>query len=217
MSEAPAPLRLLLLGASGLVGAQTLRQALAEPAVAQVTAPVRRPLAPRPRLVAPVADFADPDGWPPQLWRVDAVICCLGTTIARAGSQANFVAVDRDLPVALARRARDAGARRLAFVSATGADPAARVFYSRVKGETERDLAALGYESTTFVRPGLLDGDRAERRPLERAAILASRALAPVLPAAWRASSVPKVARALIDAALAAPPGLRIIKARDLA
>lgn len=215
-----APLRVLLLGATGVVGRETLDQALAEPAIGEVIAPVRRALAPRPRLVAPVLDFAALESWSdarPDIWRVDAVISCLGTTIAAAGSQPRFVAVDHDLPVEIARGARAAGARCVALVSAMSADPRSRVFYSRVKGETERDVAALGFPATLIVRPGLLDADRAESRPLERAAILAFRALAPALPRRWRASRAPKVARALIQGVLAATPGVRIISSRDLA
>lgn len=201
---------LLLLGATGLVGAAALGKALAHAQVARVVAPVRRPLAPHPRLFAPVVDFADLDGWP-DLWGVDAVLCCLGTTIRAAGSQERFVAIDHDLPVEIGRRARAAGAGVFALVSALGADPAARVFYSRVKGETERDVVALGFPSTVIARPNLLDGARTQTRPMERAALALGRALGPVLPRAWRVSRAASVAGASLDAALAARPGVVVI------
>ena len=214
MSQAPK--RLLLLGASGLVGAHVLEQALDDPAFARIHAPTRRALAPHPRLDAPLLDFADLDRWPREVFAVDAVICCLGTTIAAAGSRQRFVAVDHHLPVAIGARAREAGARVFALVSAMSAHPRSRVFYSRVKGETERDAIALRFPSTVIVRPGILDGARNESRPLERAALAALRALAPVLPRAARPSPAGAVARALIEATRRAPPGVTVIPARDL-
>lgn len=215
MNETP-PLRLLLLGATGLVGACALELALADPGVASVIAPTRRPLPPRPSLAAPVVDFADLDSWP-DLWSVDAVLCCLGTTIRAAGSRQRFIAVDHDLPVEIGRRARAAGARCFALVSALGAGPASRVFYSRVKGETERDVTALSYPSTIIARPNVLAGARAETRPMERAALALLRALGPALPRGLRVSPAAHVARALLDATLAAPPGVTILSAAALA
>lgn len=222
-------MRLLLLGASGLVGSRALALALADPRVTRVLAPTRRPLAlhdphaphaphdPHDRLEAPLVDFARLDAAPPDLWRVDAFACAIGTTIRAAGSQAAFRAVDHDLPLAFAARAKAAGASGCALVSALGADPDSRVFYSRVKGETERDLIALGYPSTVILRPGVLDGPRAERRPGERVALAVSRLLAPALPRGWRPSPAGTVARALIEAALTRPPGVTIVSAADLA
>src|SRR3990167_4611377 len=156
--------RLMLVGATGLVGQAVLQQALAAAAVAQVVAPTRKALAPHPKLLNPLVDFErlpeDAD-W----WSVDGVVCALGTTIAKAGSQAAFFRVDHDHPLRVAQLARQRGARAYALNSALGADPASRVFYSRTKGELERDLQAIGYPSLTLVRPGLIGGQRQEARP----------------------------------------------------
>jgi uncharacterized protein YbjT (DUF2867 family) len=110
-----------------------------------------------------VVDFADL----PALPAADAAVCALGTTIAAAGSRAAFRAVDHDAVVAFARAARAAGARHCILVTAVGADPDAGVFYSRVKGEAERDVEAVGFEGLDLVRPGLLLGERTESRPVE--------------------------------------------------
>lgn len=209
-------MRLLIAGATGLVGAQALRLALADPRVQRVVAPTRRALPPHAKLDNPIVDYAAlPDDAP--WWRVDAVVCALGTTIRAAGSQAAFRAVDHGFVLAVATRARAHGARRFALTSAMGADPASRVFYSRTKGEVERDLAALGYPSLTLVRPGLLGGDRAESRPAERAGLHVLGALGPLLPRRWRISPASHVARALVDAALTAPPGVHVVGADALA
>jgi uncharacterized protein YbjT (DUF2867 family) len=87
-----------------------------------------------------------------------------------------------------------------------GADPASALFYNRVKGETERDLAALGLPALVIVRPSLLAGQRPEFRLGERLALAASRPLRALLPASARPIDADDVAQAMIDAALAAAP-----------
>ncbi|MDV7400534.1 hypothetical protein RZS08_54465, partial [Arthrospira platensis SPKY1] len=94
-----------------------------------------------------------------------------GTTIAKAGSQDNFRKIDHGIPLEVARRARQAGVRTLVLVSAVGADTGSPVFYSRIKGELERDLLALGFDRVVLFRPSILLGDRGESRPAERIAM----------------------------------------------
>lgn len=205
----------MIVGATGLVGRHALAQALADPGVGLVVAPTRRALDPQPKLVNPVVDFdhlpQDAD-W----WAVDAVICTLGTTIRQAGSERAFYRVDHDHPLEVAYLARRWGARAYAFNSALGADAASRVFYSRTKGETERDLQAVGYPSLTFVRPGLIGGTRMESRPLEQAAVRVSRWLQPVLPRRWRVVPAGRIAHHLLQAALAAAPGVHVLPSEAL-
>ena len=201
---------LLLVGSTGLVGQSVLQQALDHPAVGQVVAPTRRPLPAHPRLLNPVVDFeALPDDAP--WWAADAVICTLGTTIKKAGSQAAFYRVDHDHPLRVAELARRHGARAFALNSALGADASSRVFYSRTKGELERDLQSVGFPSLTLVRPGLIGGERAESRPAERLGVVVSEWLRPVLPARYRVVPAQRIAFHLLQAALAELPGLHVI------
>ena len=201
---------LLLVGSTGLVGQSVLQQALDHPAVGQVVAPTRRPLPAHPRLLNPVVDFEALPGDAPW-WAADAVICTLGTTIKKAGSQAAFYRVDHDHPLRVAELARRQGARAFALNSALGADASSRVFYSRTKGELERDLQRLGYPSLTLVRPGLIGGERAESRPAERLGVVVSEWLRPVLPARYRVVPAQRIAFHLLQAALAELPGLHVI------
>ena len=87
-------MRLLLLGATGLVGRTALNQALAKDAISEVVAPTRRPLVPQNKLVNPVNLRLDELAPRVKSWDVDAVICALGTTKAKAGSQEAFRYVD---------------------------------------------------------------------------------------------------------------------------
>ena len=207
--------RLLLAGATGLVGEAALHRALASPRVRQVVAPTRRPLAAHPKLFNPVVDF---DALPAdaEWWRVDAVACALGTTIRDAGSQQAFRRVDHDYPLAIARHAHAHGATTFALVSALGADAGSRVFYSRTKGEVEAAISGVGFASLTLLRPGLLGGARKQQRGGERLALRVMGALDRVLPARYRIVPAERVAEALLQAALDAPPGRHIIPSERL-
>ncbi len=210
-------MRVLLAGATGLVGAQVLERLLVDPRCTSVLAPSRRALGVQhARLRNPVLDFEqlpqhDDD------WQVDAAICALGSTMKQAGSRQAFRRIDHDYPLAIARRVRAQGCTVFALNSAAGANPRAWVFYSRVKGELERDLQALDFASLTLVRPGLIGGERSEYRAGEQLAGKVLGALAPVLPRAWRINPASNIAAALVEAALAPQPGVRVVGAAALA
>ncbi len=117
-------LRVLLIGATGVVGPEALRLALAEPRFGAIVAPTRRPLPPHPKLTNPLVDFGNlraADLW----WSVDGVVATLGTTQGTAGLPEAFRAVDHGYTLAVARLAHAAGATRFALTSSLGADPAA--------------------------------------------------------------------------------------------
>ena len=139
----------------------------------------------------------------------------LGTTIKLAGSEAAFRRVDFDLVLNLATAAKAAGARRLAVVSALGADMRSRVFYNRVKGEMQAALAQLGFESLNIAQPSLLVGDRAVLGQPERAGeVWATRLLSPVMrwvPAGVRPIRAEVVARSLLAANLVGKAGVHIL------
>ncbi|MFD1330840.1 NAD-dependent dehydratase [Methylopila musalis] len=208
-------MKLLIMGATGLVGGHVLTLALADPRIAAVTAPVRRPLPAHPKLSALIVDYENLPADAP-FWSVDAVICALGTTIRKAGSRDAFRRIDHDHPLAVARLTHERGAEIFALNSALGADAGSRVFYSRVKGELERDLATVGFRSLTLVRPGLIGGERGESRPMERVASVVLGCLGPVLPRAWRINPAPRIASALLEAAVAARPGVRVVTSGEL-
>ena len=148
-------MRIMLVGATGLVGSNVLARLLADARVEAVIAPTRKPLAAHAKLQNPIVDFArlpvDAE-W----WAVDAAICTLGTTRAKAGSDQAFIEVDHLYPLAVARFVRNHGATRFALNSSVGADAASRFLYTRTKGQVENDIRALGFPSLTIVRPGLI-------------------------------------------------------------
>jgi uncharacterized protein YbjT (DUF2867 family) len=206
--------RVAVAGGTGLVGRATIQLLLATPAVEAVTALVRREWrdAPaHPRLSVAVIDFERPDA-SASLLRGDALVCALGTTMKQAGSEAAFRRVDHDYPAALGRVARAAGTEHYLLVSAVGADPGSRVFYNRVKGETEADIRKLGFPRITIARPSLLLGARAEFRLGE----VLGRIAGILAPSRWRPVHATQVAASLVEALLRRTPGVEVLENRRL-
>jgi uncharacterized protein YbjT (DUF2867 family) len=209
----------LLAGATGLIGRALLPLLQASPAYGQVHVLARRPIADAAahvRTTVHVVDFARL----PALPALDDAYVALGTTIKVAGSQAAFRAVDLDAVVNTARAARAAGARRLAVVSALGADARSAVFYNRVKGEMQDAIGALGFESIVIAQPSLLLGDRAAiGQTVRRAEVWAARLLAPAMglvPRGVRPIAATKVAAAMLAATLAGTPGTRVLSSGQM-
>ncbi|EPO1791720.1 NAD-dependent epimerase/dehydratase family protein [Cronobacter turicensis] len=190
--------RVLITGASGLVGGHLLRMLVDEPRVSSIIAPTRRPLR------VPMHKVENPCD--PQLSDVltqlsaplDIVFCCLGTTRREAGSKEAFILADYTLVVDTSLAGLRLGAKHMLVVSALGANPNSPFFYNRVKGEMETALKAQGWPRLTLARPSLLIGDREKRRARE--SFMAP--LFRLLPGKWKAIEAQTVAQALINAAL---------------
>ena len=201
-------MRVLLAGATGLVGSQVLMRLLADARCTAVVAPARRPLPlQHPRLLGPLLGF---DALPLEApwWQVDAAICALGSTLKQAGSRQAFARIDRGYPLAIARAVKAHGCAVFALNSAMGANPRSPFFYNRVKGELEAALQAQDWPQLTIVRPSLLLGARREFR-------LGERLLAPLarwIPGKYRGIKACTLAHALWRLALEEQDGTRIIE-----
>ena len=154
-------------------------------------------------LLAQLADFP----------RVHDVFCCLGTTLRQAGSREAFRKVDLTYVVELGRLATRHRASQFLVVTAVGADPGSRVFYSRVKGEVEAAVRRQSFDGVYIFRPSLLVGARRERRAGEwlaaRLSSLVSWALVGRL-ARYRPIRAAAVARAMVRAAHDAAGGVHV-------
>ena len=170
------PRRILLVGATGLVGRRVMEAALGRDDVRLIA--LTRREAPMPQGARMEMLVADPAEWEQSVATVapDAIICALGTTWRKAGKdEAAFRAVDQDLVLWLAKAAKEAGVSNFVLISSVGANPLSRNFYLRVKGEVEAALRKMRFHRLDMLRPGLLRGPRSrDRRPGERLAILAS-------------------------------------------
>lgn len=218
MPQTPAR-QALLAGATGLVGRALLPLLLEHPRYARVHVLLRRSasgIESHPKLHLHPVDFGHLVRLPP----IDDVYVALGTTIKAAGSQQAFRQVDLDYVVETARAARDAGASRLAVVSALGADAHSRVFYNRVKGEMQEAVSQLGYRSVVFAQPSLLVGDRKALGQRERPGeVWAMRLLSPLrglVPRGVRPIAAADVAAALLAATLAGKPGVQVLSSAQM-
>ena len=165
--------KVLLAGATGLVGGQTLPRLIEAGFEVQTIGRRSSNIFP-PRTINRVAETAL---WPQLISEAkpDVAISCLGTTMKAAGSREAFRAVDHDLVIAFAKAAKEAGARQMIAVSSVGAAHGNGSFYLRTKAEAEQGLRDLGFERLDLIRPGLLTGGkRCESRPGEAFAIMLS-------------------------------------------
>jgi uncharacterized protein YbjT (DUF2867 family) len=181
------PVRVALVGATGLIGGRVIEIASAGDEV-RILGIARReaPLPPGARMEMFVAE---PAKWGEVLdaVRPRALICALGTTWKKAGrDEAAFRAVDQDLVLATAEAAKAAGVPNMVVVSAAGADKLSKALYMRVKGETEEALSRVGFKRLDILHPGLLRGEReGDLRFAERAAIIAAPLIDPLLSGKW--------------------------------
>lgn len=203
-------LRIILAGATGLVGRHLLQILCASPHVEAIVSVGRRAVGvAHPKLEERIGPA---EQWP-QLMEGGFDVACatLGTTIRDAGSQEAFFAVDHDLLLAFARAACGAGTRQFLMVSSVGAHAASRNFYLATKGKAEASVANIGFERLDIFRPGLLRGHRAGRvRFGERVAMALSPitdVLTPQVLSRYRSTPALRVAQAIHAVTGAKEPG----------
>jgi uncharacterized protein YbjT (DUF2867 family) len=214
------PAAALVAGATGLVGRRLVKLLLDGHIYDRVHVLARRSTGLEDeRLVEHVVDFEDLARAGPLVGRVDHAFCALGTTIRSAGSEAAFCRVDHDFVVSVAEFAKAAGACSFVTVSSLGADSSSGNFYLRVKGETERDLEALGLPRLVILRPSLLTGDREEFRVRERAGKFVLGLVSPLLIGRLgrvRPVSDIEVAGAMLRLAAGDAEGTRIVESEEI-
>ena len=189
------------------------------PEVNRVVALTRRPLdfSLPPKLISQIADFGHLDQL--DVGAIDTAFCTLGTTIKVAGSREAFRLVDFDYTVAFARFARKCGAKTYVLLTAVDADSLSRNFYLSVKGEAEKSVGAIGFESLYIARPSFLIGERAEQRAGEKIGIAVAQALQFALIGRlrkYRPIDVRVLAGGMIRAAARSAAGTHILQYDDL-
>lgn len=157
----PLTSSVLVLGSTGLIGREVIRQS-----PVPLYCAARRSiddLEPKHQLLVEnnLTELQFPDG-------LETVICCLGSTIKKAGSKQAFKAMDLDLPLGLLEKALEQGAKRLLIVSSQGASSKSLLFYNQIKGNLEDAIGLQNWQQVVIFRPSLLLGQRDEMRPVER-------------------------------------------------
>ena len=206
----------VIAGATGLVGSELLRQLLDHERYARVIALTRREQhVDHPRYQNIVTDFRSPEAALAGL-SPDDVFCCLGTTMAKAGTKAKFYEVDFHYPLNLAKATLALGATQYLLVSALGADKHSSIYYNRVKGEAEEAVSALGFRTIHIFRPSLFLGPRIERRAGEDAAKMLYKTFGFLIPAKYKGIEASAVAKAMVTSASQDQSGVFIHESKDM-
>ncbi len=158
----------IIFGASGFIGGYLLSNLLQNDTYSEVTIVVRKPLnIQHPKLKMVLADYHSLAQNAAYLV-ADDVFISLGTTKKKTPDQKEYYQIDHDYPVMAAQLTKANGASAVMLVSAVGANAKSNIFYTKTKGEAERDVIAVGFKHTHIFRPSMIMGNRAESRPLER-------------------------------------------------
>jgi uncharacterized protein YbjT (DUF2867 family) len=160
-------MEITLVGATGLVGSEVLKQLHSEDKVTKINVLTRKKInIQSPKVVNYVIDF-DKDEDLKNSIHGDAIICCIGTTKAKTPDVGEYEKIDRDIPIRLAKIGKGNGIEQFHLISAIGANKQAKINYNRIKGEAEEGVLAAGISKTFIYRPGMLIGKRNESRPGE--------------------------------------------------
>ncbi len=157
------PLRIAVVGVTGLIGRAIIRQAIGREDMRLLGIARRESALPDGARMEMIV--VDPNDWGDVLMQTkpDVLVSALGTTWSKAGKDEDaFRAVDHDLVVNTAAAAHRAGVGHLIAISSVGADAASKNFYLKVKGEAERELLRCGIKRVDIFRPGLLLGNRVD-------------------------------------------------------
>ena len=160
-------MKITILGGSGLIGMHLIKQACADHYFTKINVIVRRPLATKdPKINELVIDFADLSSVIKETIG-DALVCTLGTTRKKTPDKKYYREIDLTYTLISAKGALENGHKQVHLVSSIGANEKSSVFYPALKGEIERLICELSFDSTFIYRPSILIGKREAARPLE--------------------------------------------------
>lgn len=213
------PADVCLVGASGLVGHELLLILSHLEQVRSLQAITRSPLGRIPSKVENILLDFNSLNTHAEISKASVFICCLGSTIKKAGSPEAFRKVDYEYVLQFAKLAEKAQAQKLLVISAMGARANSKIFYNRIKGEMERDLRQIKIPQIEIFRPSLILGERKDSRPGEAWAQRLSPLLNPLLQGPfkkYRAIKASDIAKAMAIATLNYNPGLFIYESDEI-
>ncbi|KAL8754019.1 MAG: hypothetical protein Q9199_004633 [Rusavskia elegans] len=154
--------------------------------------------------------------WPDKLRNLattpEVFLSALGTTRAQAGSFEAQRAIDYDLNLALAKAAKDSGAKTYVLISSAAVSAKSRFPYSKMKAELEDAVKALEFPHTVIIKPGLLVGSRQDLRLAEAMLRTVAKGLGAISKSwltDWWAQDTDVIGRAAVAAALECSEGKR--------
>lgn len=161
----------LVIGSTGMVGRELIKQLCESSEFEQVISFVRRSSGfSHSKLQEHVVNFDQPGSWK-ELLKGDVLFSCMGTTLAAAGSKASQYKVDYTYQYETARMAAENNVPVYVLVSSTGANANSALFYPKIKGQLDEAALKLGFKSVQILRPGQLYGERQQKRSAELFAV----------------------------------------------
>ncbi len=160
--------KVVVLGATGLVGAQLVDRLVADPNIGEVVCLTRSAhVSPHSKVSVHMVNFMDLDAHQALFESVTDVVCCIGTTMKQAKTREQFQIVDHYIPKVVARIAKSKGGQSYSLVSSVGARSSSGSFYLSVKGNVEDEIKKAGFSTVRIYRPSLLLGNRSKKRWVE--------------------------------------------------
>lgn len=210
----------IIAGATGLTGSCLLQLLLQEPSYTRVIAILRNPINNHhPKLQQLMVNFDHLEKHADMI-KGDVVFCALGTTRRKTPDKNQYRKIDYQYPLDIAAIAYKNGARQYHLISALGADEHSRIFYSKLKGEVERDLKQFPFKSIHIYRPSLLVGNRKEQRIGEKMMIVVMKVINPLLTGKlkqYRSIKIEKLASAMVSQSLKDQHGIFIYPSDEIA
>lgn len=159
-----------IIGATGMIGTYLQEGMIGDSYFETIRLMVRRPIVkPHEKIEIKLVDFDDAESVRLALEGTDIVFCAMGTTQKNVkGDKELYRKIDLEIPLKVARFAKEAGCEKFILISSVGANPKKGNFYLKLKGEVEEKLQAIGFRSLHIMQPSVLLGKRAENRPSER-------------------------------------------------
>ncbi|MGN7757380.1 NAD(P)H-binding protein [Chryseobacterium sp. 22532] len=156
-------MKALVIGATGATGKDLVKQLLSDKEFEEVDIFVRKPVdIQNDKLKVHVVNFEKPEEWKDKV-KGDIAFSCLGTTLKDAGSKEAQRKVDFDYQYEFAKAAKENDVEDYILVSAYGANPTSKIFYSKMKGELEEAVKQLHFNKITIFKPGMLERKDSER------------------------------------------------------
>jgi len=207
-----------VLGATGLIGGYILELLLEDPDFEEVHSISRRTSGKtHPRLSEHVIGFEDDRAFSSALRNCEVIFSAIGTTQKQVkGDKVLYRKIDVEIPGRAARLGREAGCKKIFFVSSIGADAKSGNFYLKLKGELETTVFNSGMESAIAFQPSMLLGNRNENRPAERLFQGISKAVSFLLPDKYKPIEAQTVARAMVLAAKNTNPGNHVYRYNEM-
>lgn len=156
-------MKALIIGATGATGKDLIHKLIEDKDFEEIHAFVRKPMETQNEKVKfHVVDFEKPENWK-DLVKGDVAFSCLGTTLKDAGSKEAQRKVDFDYQLNFAKIAKENNVEDFVLVSAYGASPNSKIFYSKMKGELEQEIKKLHFNKLTIFNPGMLERKNSNR------------------------------------------------------